>query len=63
MKFSSEYNEMIKSNSDFIDSQHDRTECLVELAANLNSQLHVIKIQIVFYNLNVKILINYIKKI
>jgi len=44
MKFSSEYNEMIKSNSDFIDSQHDRTECLVELAANLNSQLHVIKI-------------------
>jgi len=40
MKFTSEYNEMIKSNSDFIDSQHDRTECLVELAANLNSQLH-----------------------
>jgi len=40
MKFSSEYNEMIKSNSDFIDSQHDRTECLVELAANLNSQLN-----------------------
>jgi len=40
MKFSSEYNEMIKSNSDFIDSQHSRTECLVELAANLNSQLH-----------------------
>jgi len=40
MKFSSEYNEMIKSNGDFLDSQHNRTECLVELAANLNSQLH-----------------------
>jgi len=40
MKFSSEYNEMIKSNGEFLDSQHDRTECLVELAANLNSQLH-----------------------
>ncbi|KAG4098309.1 hypothetical protein H8356DRAFT_1308245 [Neocallimastix lanati (nom. inval.)] len=40
MKFSSEYNEMIKSNSEFLDSQHDRTECLVELAANLNSQLN-----------------------
>jgi len=40
MKFSSEYNEMIKSNSDFIESQHDRTEYLVELAANLNNQLN-----------------------
>jgi len=40
MKFSSEYNEMIKANGEFLDSQHDRTECLVELAANLNSQLH-----------------------
>jgi len=41
MKFTSEYNAMIKSNDEFLDSQHNRNECLVELAANLNSQLHV----------------------
>jgi hypothetical protein len=40
MKFTSEYNAMIKSNDEFLDSQHNRNECLVELAANLNSQLH-----------------------